>query len=308
MFASPSGVANLVPVSIELIATLANLSFSEGSFPTSLKQAHVTPLLKKPGLSTDDPSNYRPISNLNYISKVLERLFLPRFQSHVTNCPNFNSFQSAYRRHHSTETALLCTLDNIYHNSARGCATALISLDLSAAFDTIDHSILINRLHSSFGVSGLALSWISSYLTNRTQIVRIGNSSSDVIPLSTGVPQGSVLGPLLFSIYTSPVAHIASAHNVPQQQYADDTQLYVAISAASASSAINNLESCLLSLHSWYLHNGLAVNPDKSEAIIFGTSHAVTHAVPSSHSINVAGSSISFSNHIKLLGVTLDSP
>ena len=100
--------------------------------------------------------------NLNYISKVLECLFLPRFQSHVTNCPNFNSFQSAYRRHHSTDTALICTLDNIYHNSACGCATALISLDLSAGFDTIDHSILTNRLQSSFGVSGLALSWISS--------------------------------------------------------------------------------------------------------------------------------------------------
>jgi hypothetical protein len=103
------------------------------------------------------------------------------------------------------------------------------------------------------------------------------------------------------------VAHIASYHNVPQQQYADDTQLYVAISAASSSSAINNLESCLLSLHSWYLHNGLAVNPSKSEAIIFGTSHAVAHALPSTQSINVAGSTIPFSSQIKLLGVTFDS-
>ena len=94
---------------------------------------------------------------------------------------------------------------------------------------------------------------------------------------------------------------------MPQQQYADDTQLYVAITAASSLSTINNLESCLRSLHSWYLHNGLAVNPDKSEAIIFGTSHAVAHAFPSSPSINVAGSTIPFSNQIKLLGVTLDS-
>ena len=155
------------------------------------------------GLGTDDSSNYRPISNLNYISRVLERLFLPRFQSHVTNCPKSNSFQSAYRRHHSTETALLCTLDNIYHNCARGCATVLISLDLSAAFDTIDHSILTNQLHTSFGVSGLALSPIPSYLTNCTQTVKIGNSSSDVIPLSTGVPQVSS-SVISYSQYISP--------------------------------------------------------------------------------------------------------
>jgi hypothetical protein len=135
----------------ELIATLANLSFSEGRFPSTFKSASITPLLKKPGLDKSNPSNYRPISNLNNISKIIERLFLNRFQPHVLSSPNFNSYQSAYRTKHSTETALLLTLDKIYHSSDTGQSTILVSLDFSAAFDTIDHTALLNRLETNLG-------------------------------------------------------------------------------------------------------------------------------------------------------------
>ena len=166
------------------------------------------------------PSNYRPISNLNNISKVLERLFLNRVQSSVVSSPNFNQFQSAYRPRHSTETSLLATLDSIFHSSDSGKSTLLVSLDLSAAFDSIDHVILLRRLKTSFGFDGLVYNWIESYLTGRSQTVHIGNNSSALTYLSTGVPQGSVLGPLLFSIYTSPIAAIASSFSIPQQQYA----------------------------------------------------------------------------------------
>jgi len=141
----------------DLIATLANLSFSEGTFPSIFKTAVVTPRLKKVGSDPDSPENYRPISNLNNISKILERLFLARIQQHITTCSNFNHFQSAYRPQYSTETALLYTLNNIYSSADHSQPTLLVSLDLSAAFDTIDHKILINRLSSSFGISGLVL-------------------------------------------------------------------------------------------------------------------------------------------------------
>ena len=189
----------------ELICTLANLSFAEGCFPAIFKQAIVKPLIKKPGLDKSEPSNFRPISNLNNISKLLERLFLTRFQPHISNSPNFNPLQSAYRKFHSTETSLLNTLDQVYTAADSSQPTVLVSLDLSAAFDTIDHHILLSRLQAIFGVSGSAIGWISSYLTDRVQRVVVGHSQSENTSLSTGVLQGSVLGPLLFSIFTSPV-------------------------------------------------------------------------------------------------------
>jgi hypothetical protein len=146
----------------ELITNLANLSFIEGCFPTIFKRAIVIPLTKKPGLDPNSPSSYRPISNLNNISKILERIFLSRLQPHITTSTNFNPLQSAYRKHHSTETALLNTLDHIYSSADHSQPTVLVylrlsHLDLSAAFDTIDHDTLICRLHSDFGVAGAAL-------------------------------------------------------------------------------------------------------------------------------------------------------
>ena len=138
------------------------------------KLAQVTPILKKPGLPSTDPANFRPISNLNYISKILEQLFLSRLLPHINSSSNFNSFQSAYTPHHSTETTLTFTLDNVFHAADTGSATLLVSLDLSAAFDSINHNILI--LSSCFGLTGLALDWISSYLHNRRQSVKIGDA------------------------------------------------------------------------------------------------------------------------------------
>ena len=114
-----------------------------------------------------------------------------------------------------------------------GKPLCFFSLDLSAAFDTIDHSILLHRLAHSFGLTGSAFTWVQSYLTGRSQVVRIGSHSSNLSSCLAGVPQGSVLGPLLFSIYTCPITHVAQAHGIQQQQYADDTQLYAALSPNS---------------------------------------------------------------------------
>jgi len=138
---------------------------------------------------------------------------------------------------------LVQLLDSIYHVADNGKATLLFSLD-----DTIDHSILLHRIAHSFGLTGSALTWVQSFLTGRSQVVRIGSHSSNHYSCLAGVPQGSVLGPLLFSIYTSPIAHIAQAHGIQQQQYADDTQLYVALSPNSMVTHVSALESCLESL------------------------------------------------------------
>ena len=185
-------------------------------------------------------------------------------------------------------------------------STVLVSLDLSTAFDTIDHCILINRLQSSFGIHSTALSWFHSYLSNRTQFVQIDNSRSSNSPCPTGMQQGSVLGLLLFSLYTSPIGHIVSSFGLLQQLYAHDTQIYVAVSRLNQSINIRQLEQCLSAQHAWFSLNGLALNPSKSEVILMGTrQHAAS--LPPLSNINVAGSSVPFSSQVKLLGVILDS-
>ena len=211
------------------------------------------------------------ISNLNNISKLLERLFLTRFQPHISNSPNFNPLQSAYRKFHSTETSLLNTLDQVYTAADSSQPTVLVSLDLSAAFDTIDHHILLSRLQVVL-LAGSAHIW-------RAECNVLFWDSHSNTSLSTGDPQGSVLGPLLFSIFTSPVGHIISSSGVQHQQYADDTQLFISLSPANLSESIKCLECCLLRLHEWFCLNGLALNPDKSEAIWLSThqrSHTTT--------------------------------
>jgi len=196
----------------EIIAHLANLSFSEGKFPDKFKQASVTPLLKGRSLDKSAPFNYRPISNLNFISKILQRLFLTCFQPQILDSPNFNNCQSAYRPGCSTESAVQLLLHRIYSTSDEGRLMLLVSLDLSAAFDMVEHATLLDRLSCSFGVLGVAYSWIRSYLDGRAQSVRMGSYSSAVTSCPVGVPQGSVLGPLLFSAYTSPLSTIAKSH------------------------------------------------------------------------------------------------
>ena len=195
-----------------IITNLVNLSLSEGIFPSSFKQALVQPLLKKPSLPTDDLNNFRPISNLNSISKLLEKVVASLIQSSSNTLSS--SFQSAYQIFHSTETTLLKIHNDLILAMDRGEVTSLILLDLSAAFDTVDHSIL-TRLQNWFGLDGLSLDWFSSYLSSRSQAVSINDSISEFSTLSCGVPQGSVLGPLLFTLYTTPLGSVISK-NFPQ--------------------------------------------------------------------------------------------
>jgi len=304
-FVPPSLVKSCAAVFAKLIAELANRSLSNGCFLACFKHAAITPLLKKPTLDTFNPSSYRLISNLDFISKILERLFLARLKPHILACSNFNHHQSAYRPRHSTETSLLSTLDNIYRASDIGSSTLLVSLDFSAAFDTIDHVTLINRLRTSFGITGSVLSWLQSYLSNKTQSVRIGHHSSTPTRCTIDVPQGSVLGPLLFATYTSPIATITRSFQVCHQQYADDTQLFIALNPSDLSSGIANLTSCLHALHSWFCLNEMALNPDKSNAMLLGTLQR-SKTFASVRSVAVAGCSVLLSHSIKILGVILD--
>ena len=155
-------------------------------------------------------------------------------------------FQSAYTRFHSTESALLNIQDDLFLNMSEGSTTALTLLDLSAAFDTIDHSILFHRLHECYGINGLALSWFESYLSDRTQSVKVLSVLSHPMDLKFGVPQGSVLGPLLFSMYRNPLSAIIQSHRgIKHHFYADDTQLYITLSPSNFSQSMTALTDCL---------------------------------------------------------------
>jgi len=190
-----------VDVMAQPLTRLANLSFAAGVFPSRYKLGHVIPLLKKPGMSKKDPASYRPITNLCTFSKIFEKLVLARLRPHVIATGNLNSFQSAYRPAHSTESALLKVVGDIESSAGNGMCTVLLALDISAAFDAVSHSILCKRIESDFGVTGVALSWVKSFVSGRSQYVAVGSEKSDTCLLSSGVPQGSVLGPLLFAMY-----------------------------------------------------------------------------------------------------------
>ena len=288
-----------------IICTLANLSFAEGHFPNSFKLAQVLPLLKKTGLDADSPANYRPISNLNTISKILEKLFSSRLKKHIKTSVNINPFQSAYPQFHTTETALLRILNDVYTSVDGKRITILVSLDLSAAFDTLDHSTLFHRLEHTFGVAGPALEWVSSYLTNRSQFIKVDDVSSELFDCHLGVPQGSVLGPLLFALYVAPVSNVLASRGVAYHQYADDTQLYLGCEVGDINNSLDIINECTTSVNEWFLLNGLCLNPSKSEAMFLGSNQQLNKS-KLIKSILVADNSIAVSSEIKSLGVVFD--
>jgi hypothetical protein len=287
------------------LTTLINLSISDSVFPDEFKLAIVTPLHKNHSLPTHDLSSYRPISNLNFISKILERIIHNRLNQHLNSFPSLSPYQSAYRKFHSTETALLRIYNDLLVAISQQKLSALVLLDLSAAFDTIDHTILLSRLTSNFGISGSALSLISSYLSNRSQSVSIQSHISPPAPITTGIPQGSVLGPLLFCLYTTPLTYLFSNYPVSYHLYADDTQLYISFSSSDSLAHLSILSSTLNSVFDWFTSNRLSVNPSKTEFLLVGTPQQRSKF--SSPTITFQGSSLPYVSSCRNLGVIFDS-
>jgi len=183
----------------------------------------------------------------------------------------------------------------------------LIALDISAAFDTIDHDILCQRANSDFGFQDTALAWLRSFVSGRSNYVCVNNARSPVTQCSSGVPQGSVLGPILFALYTSPVAKIIIRHGLQYHMYADDTQLYTALKQNKQNNIdLTVIQQCTNDIHRWYAENGMLLNPTKSEAMAVGT-RAQVAAASASGAVVVAGKRVPLSDSVKLLGVTIDS-
>ena len=194
--------------------------------------------------------------------------------AHMTNHSLYPLLQSAYRLGHSTETALLKVHNDLLMNMDAQRVTLLVLLDLSAAFDTVDHEVLLNRLRSSFGIRGTALRWFASYLSNRWQRVSYNQEVSERFDLTCGVPQGSCLGPLLFTIYASKIFEIIKEYLPQAHAYADDTQLYLSFKADSSTAqndARKATENCITAIRVWMIEDKLCLNDSKTEFMIVGT-------------------------------------
>ena len=228
--------------------------------------------------------------------------------NHMTTHSLYPTFQSAYRKHHSTETALLKVKNDILLNMNSQQVTLLVLLDLSAAFDTVNHTILLQRLQTKIGIRGIALDWFASYLADRSQQISIRRVLSDAFELNCGVLQGSCLGPLLFTIYTSKLFDIVDNHLPNVHCYADDTQLYLSFKPGSdvtQLAAVKAMDNCISDIRAWMLHDKLMINDDKTEFLIIGTKQQL--AKLSVDNLKIGSCSIAPSTSVRNLGALFDS-
>ena len=297
---------NALSTLLPFITKIINTSLQSGQMPSQLKVAKLRPLLKKPSLDHTQFSNYRPVSNLTFLSKAIEKLVANQLISYVNNNNLNEPLQSAYKQYHSTETALIRVHNDILTAIDKRRTVILLLLDLSAAFDTVDHDILLFRLQQRFGVTGKPLLWFKSYLSNRMQYVSVDGAASSDHALQCGVPQGSVLGPILYVLYTSPLSDIVKIFNLSYHFYADDSQLYLSFQPTIPSDrdlAVSNIECCVHEIDHRMLINRLKLNKDKTELLVISAKHLPR---PTLQEISVINETICSSQKARNIGVIFD--
>ena len=215
--------------------------------------------------------------------------------------------QSAYRRGHSTDTALLKVCDDILRGFEKQHVTCMAMLDISAAFDTVDHWIFLTRISTDFGIEGCAIDWMKSYLSDRSQQVIVNGARSDKVSLETGFPQGGAAGAWAYSRYTQPVAKLAGLLYILYHFFADDSQIYRSFPTTlneDQHGSKTALEHCITSISKWMFSNRLKLNMDKTEFIAFGTRQQLGKLCFGE--INVCNETINASPVVRNLGVWLD--
>ncbi len=285
--------------------TLVNLSLSTSCFD-GLKEAHVVPILKSIQLDHENFKNFRPVSLLSFVSKLTERVVHTRINDHLTANNLHVPSQFGYKRHHSCETFLLKLIDDILVTVDQKLGVVIMIIDLSAAFDTVDHSVLLNILQHKFHIRGAALSWLKSFLTGRHQSVKIGDSFSFSLPVPFGVPQGSILGPLLFNLYCSSLPDVFSRAGFDSMGYADDNLgLRIFPAFSKLSTLFSDLPNCLSSISEWTNAHFLKLNPSKTHIMVFGNRN-FKQSINLSGCLNNSSSLTPFSTSTKLLGAHID--
>lgn len=297
-----------LPEIIGIVEKIINMSLKNGVFVKQWKKAVIRPLLKKLGA---DPilSNYRPVSNLAFLGKLLEKCALYHINNHCKEHNLLPDYQSAYRENFSCETALVKLTNDILWSMERGRVTSLVAIDLSAAFDTVDYEVMDRVLEVKFGLKKTVSSWISTYLQPRTCRVNVGDSYSAEKQLKCGVPQGSCMGPYLYLMYASTL-HEVIPESIQLHGYADDHAFKTDFIASKKEKymedqAKKKLEKCALSVGEWMSQNKLKMNNTKTEVINFSSRQQAEKIHNKDFDIN--GSTIKVSENIKYLGAYLDS-
>ena len=274
-------------------------------FPQYFNSALVTPILRKRCLYHNDLNNYRPVTSLSFIAKILEKLVLSQVSSYINSHNLCNTCQSAYRPGHSTETAFPRVVNDLFLSLNKGNISILALLDFSSAFDTIDHPILVHRLHTDFGFTDAVLQWLSPYLSDHTHYVSLSNNCSDFTPVHSGVPQGSVIGPMLFTMYTKSLSAIIDSHSIMHHSFADDLQQLKSAPPDRISELLHSMQSCMSNVKAWGTANMLRLNDNKTELMLVTSKRTKhLHNLPTSIATGIA--QIPFKNSVKNLGLTLD--
>ena len=211
--------------------------------------------------------------------------------------------QSAYRKHHSVETALVRVTNDILQALDSHKHVVVVLLDLSAAFDTLDHNVLLTRFKERYGINGIAYRWLSSYFTGRQQCIVINGVRSQQRTVPYGVPQGSVIGPMGFSLYSSPIEDIIEAHDLDSMIYADDSQVYFTFRPHESNSSVDRIERCISDIKSWMITNKLMLNDSKTE-VLHLTSRFIKESI--NVTVKVGDANVSPSSTARNLGVSID--
>ena len=300
-------VVNCTDSLLPVITKIINLSLSTCYFSEEWKCAIVNPLLKKPGLDLIF-KNYRPVSN-QYVSKLTERAVYEQVHLNMETNNIYPLLQSAYRKQHSTETALLKVMNDILLKMNSQHVTLLVMLDLRAAFDIVNHKILLEWLQHDIGISGVPLQWFKSYLSNRSQRIAVQGTLSRLFDIDCGVPQGSCLGPLPYVIYASKLFNIIERHLPDAHCYADDSRLYLSFRPAdglsSQTDAIQAMERCIEDIRHWMVSDRLLLNDEKTEFPPIGTRQQLSKVEPLP--LRVETMDIEPVNCVRNLGAWFDS-
>jgi len=288
-------VKECAPEIISFLTSIINRSFKSGCFPSHLQIAKVIPIYKKGDANL--PENYRPISLLTIFSKIFEKIVFKRVMTFLENHSLISNCQYGFRPNYSTELAIHCLTNQIYEVLDKKQYQITVFCDLSKAFDTISHDILLQKLEV-YGIRGPALAWFQSYLSNRKQYVYYQNCISQYREIRYGVPQGSVLGPVLFLLYINDIARSSCKLNF--LLFADDTNVYMA--SKNLPELVSTMNNELIHLSNWIRANKLILNPTKTYYLLSNQSNYKPNI-----DIKLDNVTLNRADEAKFLGITIDS-